>query len=132
MAKQIINVGAVANDGTGDALRFAFTKTNENFAELYNKDGDLTASIAAVANSIPTDVSQLTDTAERIPDRDYNRLFNKPIADIVSVPLTSKGQIGQLATSIAYDSNYFYFCVANYTGGAEDIWKRVAWSNDTW
>jgi hypothetical protein len=78
MARQIINVGAVANDGTGDALRFAFTKTNENFAELYNKDGDLTASIAAVANSVPTDVSQLTDTTERIPDRDYNRLFNKP------------------------------------------------------
>jgi len=132
MARQIINIGAIANDGTGDALRFAFTKTNENFAELYNKDGDLAASITSVANSVPTDVSQLTDVNERIPDRDYNRLFNKPISGIVSVPLSSKGQIGNSSTSIAYDTNYFYFCVENYTDGIGDIWKRISWSNDTW
>jgi hypothetical protein len=100
MARQIINVGAVANDGTGDALRFAFTKTNENFAELYNKDGDLTASIAAVANSVPTDVSQLTDTTERIPDRDYNRLFNKPfIPSDVSQLTDEEGLLGGGGTS---------------------------------
>lgn len=36
MAKQIINIGTVANDGTGDPLRSAFDKTNDNFTELYN------------------------------------------------------------------------------------------------
>lgn len=35
MAQQIINVGAAANDGTGDTLRGAFIKTDENFDELY-------------------------------------------------------------------------------------------------
>ena len=35
MAKQIINIGASANDGTGDPLRNAFDKTNDNFNELY-------------------------------------------------------------------------------------------------
>lgn len=35
MAQQIINTGTVANDGTGDALRTAFTKANDNFTELY-------------------------------------------------------------------------------------------------
>jgi hypothetical protein len=35
MAKQTINVGAHPNDGSGDALRTAFTKINENFTELY-------------------------------------------------------------------------------------------------
>lgn len=132
MTRQIINVGSVANDGTGDALRFAFTKTNENFAELYNKDGDLTASIATVANSVPTDVSQLTDTTERIPDRDYNRLFNKPISVLTNVPASSKGQIGDSSTSIAYDADYFYFCIENYTDGTNDIWKRIGWNTDTW
>jgi hypothetical protein len=36
MAKQTINIGTVANDGTGDPLRSAFSKTNDNFSELYN------------------------------------------------------------------------------------------------
>lgn len=36
MAQQTINVGASANDGTGDTIRDAFTKSNSNFTELYN------------------------------------------------------------------------------------------------
>lgn len=39
MAQQTINVGAAANDGTGDPLRTAFTKCNANFTELYTSDG---------------------------------------------------------------------------------------------
>lgn len=36
MAKQTINVGTTANDGTGDTLRASFIKVNENFTEVYN------------------------------------------------------------------------------------------------
>ena len=36
MAQQIINTGNTANDGTGDPLRTAFTKVNNNFTEVYN------------------------------------------------------------------------------------------------
>ena len=39
MAKQVIGIGTTANDGTGDPLRNAFNKTNENFTELYNGAG---------------------------------------------------------------------------------------------
>tara|TARA_B100000674_G_scaffold412291_1_gene360597 strand:+ start:254 stop:1894 length:1641 start_codon:yes stop_codon:yes gene_type:complete len=35
MAKQTINIGSSANDKTGDPLRTAFNKINENFTELY-------------------------------------------------------------------------------------------------
>ena len=35
MAQQTINIGTVANDGTGDPLRTAFDKTNDNFTEVY-------------------------------------------------------------------------------------------------
>lgn len=35
MAKQSINIGTVANDGTGDPLRTAMDKANDNFDELY-------------------------------------------------------------------------------------------------
>ena len=36
MAQQTINVGATANDGTGDGIRTAYIKCNDNFNELYN------------------------------------------------------------------------------------------------
>jgi hypothetical protein len=35
MVKKIIDVGIVGNDATGDPLRDAFSKTNDNFTELY-------------------------------------------------------------------------------------------------
>jgi hypothetical protein len=35
MAKQIINIGSQANDRSGDPLRTAFNKINQNFTELY-------------------------------------------------------------------------------------------------
>ena len=42
MAKQTINIGSSANDGTGDPLRTAFDKINDNFTELYGGDDDAT------------------------------------------------------------------------------------------
>lgn len=36
MAQRIINIGTIANDGTGETLRGAFANTNNNFTELYN------------------------------------------------------------------------------------------------
>ena len=36
MAKQTINIGTAANDGTGDPNRTAFNKCNQNFTELYS------------------------------------------------------------------------------------------------
>ena len=35
MAKQLVEIGAAANDGTGDQLRTAFDKINDNFNEVY-------------------------------------------------------------------------------------------------
>ena len=55
MAKQTINIGTSANDGTGDPLRSAMDKTNDNFTELYNGAGGVadgavtTAKLAADA-----------------------------------------------------------------------------------
>jgi hypothetical protein len=43
MAQQTINIGTVANDGTGDPLRTAFDKANDNFTELYGFGGDISA-----------------------------------------------------------------------------------------
>lgn len=39
MARQNINIGVIGNDGTGDAVREAFRKVNDNFRELYGALG---------------------------------------------------------------------------------------------
>ena len=39
MAKQTINIGTSANDGTGDTLRDGADKINDNFTELYDGAG---------------------------------------------------------------------------------------------
>ncbi len=40
MAKQVIGIGNAANDGSGDPLRTAGDKINDNFNEFYTKIGD--------------------------------------------------------------------------------------------
>ena len=54
MAVQIINVGAIANDGTGDDLREAFIKINQNFEELDLRDDEQTtaSNIGSVGEGI--------------------------------------------------------------------------------
>ena len=42
MAIQTINIGTIANDGTGDDLREAFVKVNNNFTELANRNPEAT------------------------------------------------------------------------------------------
>jgi hypothetical protein len=51
MAKQTINIGSTANDGTGDPLRSAFIKVNDNFTEVYN----IAESAYNYANTIVSD-----------------------------------------------------------------------------
>ena len=53
MAQQIINTGAVANDGTGDPLRTAFTETNDNFTEIYTA-GPVGSNVRIANNTVLT------------------------------------------------------------------------------
>ena len=41
MALQVISVGLTPNDGQGDAIRNAYIKCNDNFAELYSRVQDI-------------------------------------------------------------------------------------------
>ena len=40
MAKQSIDIGVQGNDGTGDSIREAFRKVNDNFTDLYAVFGE--------------------------------------------------------------------------------------------
>jgi hypothetical protein len=51
---------------------------------------------------------------------------------VVAVPNQSTGASGDREGDIAFNSGYFYYCIADYTNNSANIWKRVAWSADTW
>ncbi len=58
MAKQTINIGTNQDDGTGDLLRIAFSKINENFTEVYTELGGTSlSSISLNSNVISTDTT---------------------------------------------------------------------------
>jgi len=57
--------------------------------------------------------------------------FNCPVKFTQSAPASSIGVDGDLQGAVAFDSNYIYYCTADYDG-VTNIWKRVAWSGDTW
>lgn len=54
MAQSVINVGTTPNDGTGDKLRDAFVKVNDNFTDVYNNKANnfSTSSILGTTNQV--------------------------------------------------------------------------------
>jgi hypothetical protein len=79
MAIQNINVGNIANDGTGDDLREAFIKVNNNFTNL---DSRLT--------TIPVDVENLGVSGEGVyAGRNDNTLQFKKIIGGTNISITS-------------------------------------------
>lgn len=57
MTRQILNIGSTANDGTGDTLRAAGQKINENFIELYQ-------ALGGDSDTLSTKVRVTTDAVE--------------------------------------------------------------------
>ena len=53
MTKQTINRGTAANDGTGDTIRIAGNKLNDNFTEVFDFD-TVKSDISFIGNNIST------------------------------------------------------------------------------
>ena len=124
MGQQVINIGGSANDGTGDPLRTAFTKTNQNFAELYAKGAagsnlDLSDNKIEATNS-NGNIELTPNGAGKIVIVDDSITVNTS-----KTPATSIGAPSDEAGMIAWDSNYIYVCTANYDGST-NIWKRAS------
>ena len=56
MAQETINIGTVANDGTGDTIRRAGIKINANFTELFARPSVI-SDINVIQNNITTNSS---------------------------------------------------------------------------
>lgn len=106
MTKQTINLGTMADNKSGDPLRTAFTKINQNFDELYARDGgDFDGSYNSLTDTptIPTDVNQLADV---------DGLLNQGggaanTGDVTFSGVTVIGKsLDQIGSQIYIDANY--------------------------
>ena len=96
--RQAIGIGATANDGTGDQLRTAFDKTNDNVNELYCVD------------DVDADTSILAGTVVRR-----------------TAPTLPHGVAGDKAGMIALADGFLYVCILDYVVGDGSVsWQRVA------
>lgn len=71
MTRKVINTGTAANDRSGDTLRAAFGKVNDNFQDLYSRDSAL---------SLVARTGQYSDLNGRPMEFDgtYGSLHGKP------------------------------------------------------
>jgi hypothetical protein len=85
MAKQTVDVGTSASDGTGDDLRVAFTKINENFDELYSGNLEVTAAnilVYSVAGRTGNVVLTVNDVAQAASKSYVNTSIASNLANV--------------------------------------------------
>jgi hypothetical protein len=87
MAQQEIDVGTNASDGTGDPLRVAFTKVNENFAELYGFSGNVV--VYSVAGRSGNVVLTVNDVAQAASESYVSNAVASSLANIITNTLTA-------------------------------------------
>jgi len=128
MAQQVINIGAAANDGTGDPLRDCFDKINDNFSELYTK-GPAGANFDSPDNDI--EATNSNGGINLVPNGSGKIVVEDDSLTIQTskTPLASIGAAGDTAGMVAWDTDYIYVCTANYDGSTS-VWRRSAIS--TW
>jgi hypothetical protein len=100
MAKQTVNIGSAANDGTGDQLRTAFNKLNQNNDEVYGNNFvtsarlgvEYTASSALIsAASITVDTSSADVFTMTVGQSHTFNFTNVVIGDVKTLEITGSG-----------------------------------------
>lgn len=96
MARQNIGIGTAANDGTGDTLRVAGQKINENFAEVYEllggDSGELSSGITLTDNGIVFE-------GTTVDDHETTLTAGNPSADVsLALPTAGTEVVSNTAT----------------------------------
>ena len=126
MAQQVINIGTAANDGSGDPLRTAFDKANDNFSELYAA-GAAGSNLDLSNNDVGVKSADTNGGIRLVP----NGTGTVSVQDdsvtiaVAKTPASSIGAEGDTMGMVAWDASYIYVCTADYDG-ATAIWKRSA------
>lgn len=115
MAKQTINIGTIANDGTGDPLRNAFTKVNNNFTEVYE---------LAQSSTFPyIELTERHDPTGNVIS--FTRPANTNISDIIDTGLAlARSNNGQGIYNSAIEASY-----NSAISPANTEWNWTGWDN---
>ena len=109
MAKQTINIGTTANDGTGDPLRTAFDKANDNFDELYNGAGGIADDSVTYAKFATEYKTRLTSSDFSYNDGSQIKVIANSGAAIYTVIGIQTGEVKEAivtgGTSLAFDNS---------------------------
>ena len=148
MARLNIDTGTEGNVATGDTLRTAMTKINNNFIDVYGLVGDPSTGLLTNSTTngdikvhpngtgiVEIDQLQINDTTitPLITNGDLTLGVNGTgqvvISDDRIVITTTKtasgvGSAGDVAGSIAWDTTNLYVCTANYDGSTA-VWKKL-------
>ncbi len=107
MAKQVIDIGTVADDGTGDSLRTGMDKCNDNFTELYAAD----LLLAPLASPTFTGtVSGITKAMVGLTNVDDTADTDKPISTATQAALDLKATKLSSVTKRAGEISNPVFC----------------------
>ena len=148
MARLNIDTGTEGNSATGDTLRTAMTKINNNFIDVYGLVGD--PSTGLLTNSTTNGDIKVQPNGTGIVEIDQLQINNSTITPLITngdltlgvngtgqvvvsddriVITTTKtasgvGSAGDVAGSIAWNSTNLYVCTANYDGSTA-VWKKL-------
>jgi hypothetical protein len=145
MTRQILNRGTIANDGTGDTLRTASLKIEQNFQELYNKLGDGSSLMSLIdfdSDAIVFEGSTLDDfeTRLRADNPTADRTVRIPnytghlVMDSATQTLANKTLISPTITNPQINdtsSNHQYILSVNELSADRTVTLPLLTGNDT-
>ena len=104
MALQTIGIGSVADDGTGDTLRTAGDKINDNFNEIYTTLGDgstLNTGVTALNNATANELVTVGATTTEL-DAEANLTFDGSTLTVTgNITVPNDGDIGSVGATDA-------------------------------
>jgi len=104
MAKQAIGIGSSANDGTGDPLRTAFDKINDNFNELYGATAEVNDLVEDASPQLGGPLDVVTHSIVSTSNRDIT-LAPNGTGDVVISALRVNGTTLDSSDSTAINVN---------------------------
>ena len=148
MARLNIDTGTEGNVATGDTLRTAMTKINNNFIDVYGLVGD--PSTGLLTNSTTNGDIKVQPNSTGIVEIDQLLINNTTITPLftngdltlgvngtgqvvvaddrivinTTKTATAIGSAGDVAGSIAWDTTNLYVCTADYDGSTA-VWKKL-------
>jgi len=94
MPQEIINIGTTPNDGTGDSIRNAFNKSNNNFTELYEDIPELQSDISNLQSDVSDLQTDLTTVETDLPE------IQTDISNLQSGLTTAQTDVAAVETSV--------------------------------